>query len=971
MAVLGRLEIDGLDYPIVANIPVPITFVQSDIREPDKRKASFSKTITLYGSNDVNKLFELIFEANVETSRFNVNKKTPAKYYVDNILNFKGDLQLIQITTKPNGNIEYECNILGQEGSLFVDIGNDMLSDLDFSDYDHLYSRDKIIDSWTNLCDVGGTPTTLANGEGYLYGFVQRGLNGGSESVFNVSDFLPQFYAREYLFKILDAKGYSWNTSAILDSAEFKSIVIEPNISIVPFTQAQIEQSQFYVGKSTDQVITDNTTNLVTYNDETSGNGFFDVGNQQVAGIATLNYSGNYNIAATCLLDLIITHSDPTVAYALALPTLKIELQKSGNGGTSWFTLNSGYNYFDAAGTFNMGQHYTGSSAVATGSQYFQAGDMFRVLVTFGHPLLASNWITYKTAGGVTVSSGAGTGFGTGVGVLTLLSNVVGGNTFYCIPTSKQVNEGGLMTVNGALPKNIKQKDFLKTIMQQFNLYIDPDKENPKLLTIESYSDYFNNGIGRWDNKVDKSKDIITNPISLVDGRKYLYQYKDDTDFYNKSYKETNNQSFGYKEINVDNDFLTAEKKNELIFSPTPNVANYVLGIAVPKFFKEDPLISVKSITPNIRILYFGGVKQTTTPWTFKKVGDTDLVLYDYAYVGHVDDPQTPTVDLNFGTPLSVFYNYAGTSFTTNNVYNRFHAPFINNTTHRDSKVIIASLFLTPEDIYKFSFRKKYFVVINGSGAYYIVNKIIDYNPLVSESTKCELIKVLEAQVFTPSNILFTDSPDVNTGASESIPAQNNSQRVGSSINLGTNCIAIGDNIFIPASCSNVTVIGNNVTVAEGVSNSSVINTSDYELTESDYSITNNVVGTDLFVTGEVETTNATTTKLIFDTTTGEFDVQLDQTMRIEVRLLATNQDGTRDSKEWVAQGVAEGQSPPTYNVVEAVTSTFSDASLNTATFAIVATGTPGDEFLEFQVTGIAATDIKWKCQVEIVKIQN
>lgn len=42
-----------------------------------------------------------------------------------------------------------------------------------------------------------------------------------------------------------------------------------------------------------------------------------------------------------------------------------------------------------------------------------------------------------------------------------------------------------------------------------------------------------------------------------------------------------------------------------------------------------------------------------------------------------------------------------------------------------------------------------------------------------------------------------------------------------------------------------------------------------------------------------------------------------------------------------------------------------------TAAFAIIATGTPGDEFLKFQVTGIAATNIKWKCQVEIVKIQN
>ena len=964
-----RLEIYGLDYPIVAPIPVPITFVQADIREPDKRKASFSKTIVLYGSNEVNKLFELIYEANTKTQRFNVNKKTPVKYFVDDLLNFKGDLQLIQITNKPDGNIEYECNILGQEGTLFVDLGNDLLSDLDFSEYDHLYSRDKIIDSWTNLCDVSGTPTTLANGEGYLYGFIQRGLNGGSESVFNVSDFLPQFYAREYLFKMLEAKGYSWNTSAILDSAEFKSIVVEPNISVVPFTQTQVEQSQFYVGLNADQTITDNATNLTAYNDETSGNGFFDVGNQQVAGVATLNYSGTYNIAATCLLDLVITHSNVTVAYAVALPTLRIELQKSGNGGAAWFTLNSGYHYFDAAGTFNMGQHYTGSNAVASGSQFFSAGDMFRVLVSFGHPLLASNWITYKTAGGATVSAGGGTGFGfDGTGVLKLLGNVANGNTFYCIPTSKQINEGAVMTVNGALPKNIKQKDFLKSVMQHFNLYINPDKQNPKLLTIESYSEYFNDGIVRWDNKIDYKKDIITNPISLVDGRKYLYQYKEDKDFYNNSYKETHNVLFGSKQIDVDNDFLTAEKKNELIFSPTPNVANYVLGIAVPKFFKEDPLISVNPITPNIRLLYFGGVKQTQTDWTFKKIGDTDLVQKDYAYVGHVDDPQTPTVDLNFSTPLSVFYNYAGSSFTTNNVYNRFHAPFINNTTNRDSKVIVAYLYLTPYDIYNFSFRKKYFIIINDSGAYYIVNKIENYNPLVSESTKVELIKVLEADVFTPSNILFTDSPDVNTGFTESIPAQNNSQRIGNSINLGTNCVAIGDNIFIPASCSNVTVIGNNVTVSEGVSNSSVINTNDYELTQSNFSITNNVVIDEYFVDGSLTTTDATPSEILFNTPSGLFDLQgVDCVVRAEIRILAVD-TATGDCKEWKGAKIIKNIAGATStNNIETVVSVYSDLSMVTCTANMYDDATP--QSIEVGIVGIAATTIEWKCYVNFLRI--
>ena len=62
-----RLEILGKNYPMVTDIPISINYVQSDVREPDKRNASYTKTVQLYGTNDTNILFENIFEANVQT----------------------------------------------------------------------------------------------------------------------------------------------------------------------------------------------------------------------------------------------------------------------------------------------------------------------------------------------------------------------------------------------------------------------------------------------------------------------------------------------------------------------------------------------------------------------------------------------------------------------------------------------------------------------------------------------------------------------------------------------------------------------------------------------------------------------------------------------------------------------------------------------------------------------------------------
>ncbi len=797
-----RLEINGKEYPMVNELPLSLNYVQADIREPDKRNASFTKTIQLFGTNATNKLFENIFSYNVVTNTFNVNKKTPCKYYYNNLLQFQGDLQLLRVTRNKDKNIIYDCNIIGQGGSLFVDISNGYLTDLDFSTYNHTYSRDKILASWSNICDVATVPTTLTNGQGYLYGFVQRGLTQ-SESVFNVSDFLPQLYLREYVSKILSAKGYTF-TSAFLDSAEFKSIVVEPNISNVSLSQLQLDNSQFNVGLTTDLVATSGVDVYPNFNDETAP--FFDLGNQYTAGVATVAQNGIYNLAAQIKTKIRVTNSNGLVtACKTGNQRFNVAIQKSSNNGASWFTLannpgvtNQNYN------ALNVSTDYFQTFGVATGSIFLSAGDQIRVV--------------YKFTEGTTVN--VPFLVGTPTWTMTVLSGATQ-SSFYMLATDKKILEGNTMIVNNALPKNIKQVDFLKSVIQAFNLYIQPDKTNPKNLIIEPYLDYFNGSIVDWENKIDKSKDIITNPISLVDGKQYKFTYKKDGDFYNTKYEETYLETFGTEIIDIDNDFIKAEKKNELIFSPTPLVANYALGVAVPKIYKEDPLISgATNFTPNIRLLYYGGIKQTSNSWTFKKAGAADLVSNNYPFVGHIDDAETPTVDLNFGTPLNVYYSFVNSSFTNNNLFNRFHKPLIDTITNRDSKVIVAHLYLTPKDIYLFSFRNKYFI----DGAYYLVNGIFDYNPMEVKSTKCELIKILDLPTFTPTVTKFTNVTDIPTGASERMQNGTNSLNLGNSVVLGDNCIVVGDNNYVPASANNITIIGDNITIPENTSNLTYIN---------------------------------------------------------------------------------------------------------------------------------------------------
>ena len=808
--VSTRLEILNTSQAIAKDIPISINFVLADVREPDKRNASFSKTISLYATNEINKLFENIFEVNISTQYFNKNLKTPVKYFVNELLNFEGDLQLIKINLQPDNNIVYECSIIGAGGSVFVEIGDkyitgnaDSADDLDFSAYDHTYDRDTQI----------ATRANLGSGIDVLYPFIDRGSNGGSDTVFSVTDFLPCFTVYEYISKILTKAGYTF-TSSILTSAMAKNVVVTPNIISVPLSLSQLQDRQFYVGLATDTAITIGATTTVSHNLETAP--FFDLGSQYAGSVATLNDSGNYNIAISEKLKLNFTHTDPTVTYMTTRILLNVRIEKSVDGGSTWTVENINGVIFPTLvaltnlAVYNKVTDYFTVNEVATGDNYYNAGTKFR----HRYQMSYSAAPVYYNASDVVVSTGTGTV------TLTMLSGALG-TSFYALATGKNVMAGNTIEVNNALPTKIKQKDLFKSIIQAYNLHVDIDKTNNTNLIIEPYDDFYDDEIINYENRTDLNKEQTINP-NLLEGKKYIYTYKTDKDFYNNEYFTTYNEVFGTEQIDVENDFIKSEKKTEIAFSATPNVANYGLGIAMPRIFTKDGT-TIKPLAANIRLLYVGGVKQTSLPYTYNDTTNAtpNLITYDYLYAGHTDDPLNPTLDLNFGIPKEVYYSYPQSYFTTNNLYNRFYLNYVNNLISRDSKFVTKYLWLSSKDINEFNFRHRWFI----DGAYYIVNKIVDYNPLNETSTKVELIKLLDTVAFTASSVLLSDSPTINTGGLIENRTINTSSSLGAgNQNRGINSFVVGDNNIIPESASNVMILGNNVTVAEDSDGFALIN---------------------------------------------------------------------------------------------------------------------------------------------------
>ncbi len=178
-----RASAAGREVDLFDNIPIPITYTILDIREPEKRKTSWSKTITIPGTKNNNRIFSHIYQMSADAwlkignvsvyQGFNPNLRTEVIILNDGIQVFKGNMQLKKANKNLNGDITYEVAINGDLTSLFYDVGDSKLSDLDWTDYDHLWTRDNIVNSWNGIVQKNGS----------TYSSITKTLKGSVRSI--------------------------------------------------------------------------------------------------------------------------------------------------------------------------------------------------------------------------------------------------------------------------------------------------------------------------------------------------------------------------------------------------------------------------------------------------------------------------------------------------------------------------------------------------------------------------------------------------------------------------------------------------------------------------------------------------------------------------------------------------------------------------------------------------------------------
>lgn len=871
---MGEVVIEGRRLDVKEGLDFSFNYSIADVRDPNKRSTEYSKTINCPGTPSNDELFGNIWDVNISNAydstdtnidaNFNPNKKAEARVIADGVEVMTGVVQLRGITIL-NGKIDYEVVFIGKLKNIFSALGDKQLNDVNndgnpfisFADLDHFLTDTVVSNSWANTS--GFTYPLIDYGQSFDYDSLGR-------RIYNVSDFRPAVFLKTIVDKIFAFAGFTY-TSSFFDAAPFTELIVPWFSESFTLTDAQIADRQFTARSTSDQDLFMGATTEIVNNVSFS---YLQLEFQDLSdpnnlwNDTTYEYSPNHIGYYGMYVDLdfkILKTNVSGISGALAANLVVKKLSNSVESIVDSVPFN-----------IAIPSGVVGSSET-TALNWSSSQD----LMFIGDTVWVELW--FETTVYDTIKDSGSFDF-----------DMLTSSDLFNQVEEQQIFEASEVYMDNFTPE-IGMADLLLSVFKMFNLYVTVDPLDESNLLIETRDDYYAGGTTRdWNKKLARDKKVSIKPLGTLTAKEYIYTYAEDEDYYNSRYQNARGYTYGRRRVDMDNDFLTNTREVEIDFSPTPLVNDGVTNRIIPKVYDEDIDEGAKPVDINTRVLYFNNGLSSSPGWVFSyNGGNTQDTKITYPYAGHLDNPLTPTLDLNFGIPNELFYTangYTGTlQYTNANLFNVYHRAYLDEITDKDSKVLKGEFYLTPWDIAKLDFRDQILV----DNSYWRINKINDYNPFKDTLTKVELIKVLEV-VKQPNEVFTLGTQGSNNG--EKYPTNKHTDKLNrnnflqfkgnvkgkrNQVNDSASSFKIiGNDNFIGAASKNVTILGNSNEVFNGASNIVIINSDNQKVANSNVTIIDGKVyynWTHVDATANYTTSNREVVSC--DASTGAFTVTL------------------------------------------------------------------------------------------------
>jgi hypothetical protein len=772
-----QLFINGREIPLSKSLNPSLTRSIIDIRSPEKRSATYSKTVNVPNSKEAARVFEFIFEVNMDLTIFNPNFKADVLYLAGGEEVIRGYCQLKEIKQTNEHDIEYSIVMYSEFANLFKEIQNKWLDEITGLDtYNHILNKE--IQNWSvNQEGVyqiieGGAAVPAALGKGYVYPLVDYGFSTNA-ATFKTTDIGCSIFALEYWDRIFADAGYTYEFTDPDFEDHFKHLIIPSSPENFLLDEAEIAVREFSANTpiltSTGGTTSNNLPkgSYSAYDKIIFTNEISDVGSNynNVTGLFTCTARGWYNFSTLIEVTATLT------------PAVGINVFSTGGvlftAGIEYFDVSAGSTYFLEEDNFMLFKNGPGFGARTTNSpSTYPDPDYLKVyppdylpapkLGATPNQLFLTSSNTFMDVGDTVRVVWSANYTTTSPNFFSDGSNYYNGDATIDISVGALFNkvanisgvEGTLLKVEKCIPK-VKQTDFILNYVKEYNLYFDLDPDKTDHFLIAPRDSFYTKNIIDINSKVSIDKGIVYKPLGALDSKSYIYKHKNDSDYLNKRYLDAWQETYGQREITSYNEFNDKTTTTTVSASPTPladnGTGNNRVLPTIIQVDSEGQKISTKS---NWRTLYYGGQKSNNYQWKHDSVV-FGFAFYDtYPYAGHFDDPFNPTLDINFGLVKQVYYSdlVEPITVTDNNLYNKYHSKFIREITDKDSKIVTCYVNLTPYDFKQWRFSDLYYF----DNAYFRLNKIDGFNPTSNDLTKCEFLKLKNVSPFKPSLVEAT-----------------------------------------------------------------------------------------------------------------------------------------------------------------------------------------------------------------------
>ena len=682
---------------LAPDFDIVITRSIADIRNPEQRSSDFTKTLSIPATKNNNKIFGHIFEVANEitgtgqyTPDFDPNKKADCYVLADGIEQIRGFIRLTDIIVENNNLIGYNCTIHGESANLFTSIENAKLSDLDFGTYNHTVNIVNITDSWDSQIYVDGSPEAFEYGKGYVWSQItpKTATTAYDCTKWRVDDHTPCLYAKTIVDKIFSTHGYEYTNDSFFTSDEFKRLVVPYTYGALSETPSGVTQRLFQAQVSGNTTIS--IDDLIPASNDSTGGNFDNGGNYDNTATNysyTVPISGRYRFYVQIELQNPVTVEESTEIGLYKNGKYAASIYLSGNSGE---TVMVGSKELDVLTNDVIQYKYI--------ERYERDGQNMRPNPS-DLDLAASTYIYNES-------------------------------TAFSIAYNQTVDFGQFFA------GDYTQKEFLLNLVKMFNLYIE--QTDTKTLRVETRDEFYNGINQDWSKKLDYAQPHQILPMGELQNNPYKFSYQRAGDELNRQYAERYSRVYGDRTVAIDNDFIKSEKRIDISFNPTVMAQDKISGRYYSDISKEDS---------SLRILYYGGKKETSKYWTFDYYNTdeggyinngTNITSPNESYYPltlHVDDTDSMSFDLNFGM-VQKAYVPVGFAYSNDNLVNKYYYKYISEISDKNSKIFKGYFRITPNDWINISFADNYFF----EGQYWKLNKIRDYRPTKDGVFLCEFL---------------------------------------------------------------------------------------------------------------------------------------------------------------------------------------------------------------------------------------